>query len=112
MESLSTILHNIAAPAAIVGAVFLVLYLVKSIADYTTQKGKKTNPVGIAVGAIVILLCIGLIYVVCNDFDSVQRVFADLAGTGVDTFTDATTDVMSPENVDTSNVAKPEPITE
>lgn len=106
MDSLTIILHNIAAPAAVIGGILLVLYLVKSIYDYITQKGKKSSPTGIAVGAVVILLCIGLIYVVCNDFDSVQRVFAELAGSGVDTLTDATVDVVAAEPLEVEYITE------
>lgn len=109
MESLPIILHNISMPATIIGFILLVAYLVKSIADYSNPKTKKGSPIAIGVGAVVILLCIGLIYVVTNDFTSVQRVFADLAGTGVDTLGDVANDVVSTDN---PNVVTPEPIAE
>lgn len=86
-SSLSVILQNLTTPCMIAGGVILVLFLVKSIYDYSTGKGK-SSPAKIVVGAIVIALVIGFIYVIGNDFDSIQKVFADIAGSGVDVVVD------------------------
>lgn len=71
--------------------------MVKSIFNYTTHRSKCSSPASIVIEAMVILVCIGLIFYVTSNFETVRQSFTQIAGVGVDTVSDVITDMVAPE---------------
>lgn len=89
--ALEGVLGQMAKIGAIIGAIVMVVYLIKAIFDYVKGDG---NVGKIVVAAIVMLFLIGLM-VVASNIVSIQGSMGEVANSAVDVVQGTATDVLS-----------------